>query len=85
MNEMQNLWSQNMEMWNKMTSTYMDSMYKAFEKTMEQSTSFQKQVTEATNTAVSAQFEAMLAGIKSLEQQVQALSDKVDQYMQAED
>jgi cytochrome c peroxidase len=79
-----NVLEQNVEMWEKMTTTYMDSMFKAMEKTMEQSAVFQKQLDQAVNTAVSAQFEATLSAIKAVERQVETLSSKVDQFLKEE-
>jgi uncharacterized protein YceH (UPF0502 family) len=71
-----------MEIWERMSASYMDTMTKAVEKTMEQSAALRKQVDKAVATAMSAQLEATLAAIKALEQQVQLLSAKVDQLLQ---
>jgi len=85
MSENWNLFEKNMEMWEKWTNTYMDTMSKAMEKTMEQSASFKKQMDKAVASAVSSQLEATLAGIRSLEKQIEALSGKVDELLQQED
>jgi hypothetical protein len=68
----------NMAMWEKLTGSYMDFMFKAMEKGMEQSAAIQKQIDKAVGMAVHAQSEATLAAIKTLEHQVEALSEKVD-------
>ncbi len=85
MSENWNLFEKNMEMWEKWTSTYMDTMYQTMEKAMEQSMAFKKQVDKAVATTVGTQFDAILAGIKTLENQVETLSGKVDELLQEED
>ena len=85
MGEERSFFEKNMEMWEKWTSTYMDTMYKAMDKTMEQSAAFRKQVDKAVSTAVGAQFDAMLSGIKALEKQVETLSAKMDELLQEDD
>jgi hypothetical protein len=85
MSENWGFFEKNMEMWEKWTSTYMDTMSKAMEKTMEQSASFKKQVDKAVATTVGAQLDASMAAIKSLEQQVEILSGKIDELLEQED
>ena len=85
MSENWNIFEKNMEMWEKWTSTYMDTMSKAMERTMEQSASFKKQMDKAAVTAVNTQLDAALAAIHSLEEQIEALSGKVDELLQQED
>jgi cbb3-type cytochrome oxidase cytochrome c subunit len=85
MSENWSFFEKNMEMWEKWTSTYMDTMSKAMEKTMEQSAAFKKQVDKAVATAVSAQLDATLAAIQSLEKQVQALSGKIDELLEQDE
>ena len=85
MSENWSFFEKNMEMWEKWTSTYMDTMSQAMEKTMEQSAAFKKQVDGAVATAVNTQLDATLAALKSLEQQVEALSGKIDELMEQED
>jgi hypothetical protein len=85
MSENWNILEKNMELWEKWTSTYMDTMSKAMERTMEQSASFQKQMDKAAATAVNTQLDAALAAIRSLEGQIEALSGKVDELLQQED
>jgi pyrroline-5-carboxylate reductase len=72
---------QSMEMWEKMASTYMNSMFKAMERTLEQSTTFQQQI----NNAVSAQLGATVAAIQAVERQVETLSTKVDELLQGQE
>jgi ubiquinone biosynthesis protein UbiJ len=75
----------NMEMWEKWTSTYMDTMSKAMDKTLEQSASFRKQVDKAVASTIGAQMDAALAGIQALERQVEMLSDKVDELLKEQE
>lgn len=75
-------WEQNIALWEKWTSSYTDTMFKAMEKAMEQSTAFREQINKAANAAVSTQFQATLTAIQALEKQVEALSAKVDQLVQ---
>ncbi len=82
MSEQMSFFEKNMEMWEKWTGTYMDTMYKAMEKTMEQSAEFRKQMDKAVATAVDAQLDTMLAGLKSLERQIEALSSKIDELIE---
>lgn len=76
---------QTMAMWERMSANYMDTMTKAVEKTMEQSTAFRKQVDKAVATALGAQLEATLAGLKALQNQIEQLSAKVDELLKRED
>ena len=85
MSESWSMFEKNIEMWEKWTSTYMDTMSKAMERTMEQSASFKKQMDKAVATAVNTQVEATLAAIKSLEKQVVDLSGKIDELIEKED
>ena len=52
MSEDKSFFEKNMEMWERWTSSYMDTMASAMEKTMEQSSALQKQVDKAVATAV---------------------------------
>lgn len=75
----EDFFAKNMEMWEKFTASYMDNMFKMVEKTMDQSQVFKDRVDEAVTEAVSKQLEATLAGLKAIQSQVEALSEKVDQ------
>ncbi|MGD2040206.1 MAG: hypothetical protein PVH11_05230 [Anaerolineae bacterium] len=85
MSEDKSFFEKNMEMWERWTSSYMDTMASAMEKTMEQSSALQKQVDKAVATAVGAQMDATLTAIRSLEKQVETLSGKIDEMLQQED
>jgi hypothetical protein len=75
---MEDLFKRNLEMWEKFTSSYMDTMFKTVEKTMEQSNVIKAQVDKAVAQTVSSQFDATLAALQALQRQVEALSAKVD-------
>lgn len=85
MSEEKSFFEKNMEMWERWTSSYMDTMATAMEKTMEQSTALRKQVDKAVATTVGTQMDATLTAIRSLEKQIEALSGKVDELLQHED
>ena len=72
---------QGMEMWQRMSASYMDTVTKAVEQTMEQSAGFRAQVDRAVGAAMSAQLEATLTAIRALEVQVQAMAAKVDELL----
>ncbi len=81
MSEDKSFFEKNMEMWERWTNSYMDTMAAAMEKTMEQSAALQKQVDRAVAVAVGGQMEAALAAIRSLETKVEMLSHKIDELL----
>jgi hypothetical protein len=85
MSEDKSFFEKNMEMWERWTSSYMDTMATAMEKTMEQSAALRKQVDKAVATAVGAQMDATLAAVRSLENQIEVLAGKIDELLQHED
>lgn len=85
MSEDKSFFEKNMQMWERWTNSYMDTMASAMEKTMEQSTALRKQVDKTVATAVGAQMDAMLIAIRSLEKQVETLSGKIDEILQQQD
>jgi hypothetical protein len=85
MSEEKSFFEKNMEMWERWTSSYMDTMAAAMEKTMEQSTALRKQVDKTVATAVGTQMDAMLAAIRSLEKQMETLSGKIDEMLKQQD
>jgi hypothetical protein len=82
MGEEKTILEQNIEMWEKMTGNYMDSMFKAMEKTMEQTSAFQKRLNETVSTAVNSQLDATMMAVKAMERQLATLSEKVDQLLE---
>ena len=85
MSEDKSFFEKNMEMWERWTSSYMDTMATAMEKTMEQSAALKKQVDKAVATAVSTQMDAMLASLRSLEKQMEVLSGKIDEMLKEQE
>jgi uncharacterized protein YceH (UPF0502 family) len=85
MSEDKTLFEKNVEMWERWTSSYMDTMARAMDKTMEQSATFRQQVEKAAAMAVDAQLDAMLAGLKALEKQVEMLSARIDELLKKQD
>jgi ubiquinone biosynthesis protein UbiJ len=85
MSEEKSFFDKSMEMWERWTGTYMDTMAKAMERTMDQSAAFRKQVDRAVAMAVETQVEATLTAIKALEKQVEALSGRIDELLKQKD
>jgi hypothetical protein len=81
MSEEKSFFEKNMEMWERWTSSYMDTMAAAMEKTMEQSEALRKQVDKSVATAVGTQMDATLAAIRALEKQVETLATRIDEML----
>jgi uncharacterized coiled-coil protein SlyX len=64
--------------------TMQDRVSQAVNKTLEGSQAVQEQVTKVVNTAVTAQLDVTLKAIKSLEHQVETLSEKVDEFIESQ-
>jgi len=77
-----NLWEQNIALWEKWTNQYTDTLFKAMEKTIDQTSSFRGQMDKAVNTAMNTQMEMTLTSIKALERQIETLSAKVDKLLE---
>jgi hypothetical protein len=75
------IWEQNIALWEKWTGAYTDTMFKAMERSLDQSSIVRSQIDKAVNTAVSTQVGMTLASIKALERQIESLSAKVDQLL----
>jgi ABC-type phosphate transport system auxiliary subunit len=82
MSEEKSFFEKNMDMWERWTSSYMDTMATAMEKTMEQSAALRKQVDKAVSTAVGVQMDATLTAVRALEKQVETLAGKIDEMLQ---
>jgi polyhydroxyalkanoate synthesis regulator phasin len=81
----EDFFKRNLEMWEQYTSTYMDTMFKAVEKTMQQSQAFKDQLDTAVSDTVSTQMDATMATLQALQRQVENLSEKVDKLMEKEE
>ena len=72
-------------MWEQFTQTYMDSMFKTAEKTMDQTKAFRDQMDKTVNEAVSAQMELMQSSLQTLQRQVEDINAKIDTLVNKED
>ena len=68
----------NMEMWEQFTQTYMDSMFKTAEKTMDQTKVFQEEMDKTINEAIATQMDLMQTSLQSIQRQVEDLNAKID-------
>lgn len=75
----------NMELWEKWTGAYMDTMFKAVDRTMQQSTSFQEHLNKAVSMAVHAQSAAMMTALQTMQGQLEQLTNKVDELLHADE
>ncbi|MGD8243744.1 MAG: hypothetical protein PVG25_08090 [Anaerolineae bacterium] len=82
MTDEKSILEKNIEMWEKMTGSYMDAMFKTVERTMEQSTAFREQMDKAVAKTFSAQFDAMLTAMNALQRQVEMLNDRIDEMLE---
>jgi len=72
----------NMEMWEKFTSSYMDTMFKTVDKTLEQSKTLREQVDKAVSSAMETQLDATMSAIETMQRQLEALSTKIDELLE---
>lgn len=72
----------NMEMWEKFTSSYMDSMFKTVDKTLEQSKAFKEQVDKAVSSAMKTQMDATMTALESMQRQLETVSAKIDELLE---
>ena len=75
----------NIEMWEKFTATYMDTMFNTVEKAMKQSQVLKDQVDKAVNETLSSQMEATMSMLQVMQRQLETLTEKIDQMMEAEE
>lgn len=71
----------NMEMWEQFTSSYMDTMFKTVEKTLDQSKVFKDAVDKSVASAMDSQVKATKTALASIEKQMEELSTKVDELL----
>jgi len=69
----------NMEMWEQFTSSYMDTMFKTVDKTLDQSKVFKDAVDKSVASAMEAQVDATKTALDSIEKQIGDLTSKVDE------
>jgi uncharacterized coiled-coil protein SlyX len=75
----------NVELWERWTGAYMDTMFKAMDKTMEQSNAFQEHVNKAVSVAFHAQSSAMMTMLETMQGQLEKLTNKVDELLHADE
>lgn len=75
----------NVELWERWTGAYMDTMFKAMDKTMEQSSAFQEHVNKAVSMAFHAQSSAMMTMLETMQNQLDQLTTKVDELLHADE
>ena len=68
----------NMEMWEQFTSSYMDTMFKTVEKTLDQSKVFKDAVDKSVSSAMETQLEATKSSLDAIQKQMEDLTSKVD-------
>ena len=68
----------NMEMWEQFTSSYMDTMFKTVEKTLDQSKVFKDAVDKSVSSAMETQLEATKSTLDAIQKQMEDLTTKVD-------
>jgi hypothetical protein len=72
----------NMEMWEQFTSSYMDTMFKTVEKTLDQSKVFKEAVDKSVASAMETQVEATKTTLDSIQKQMEDLTSKVDELIE---
>lgn len=72
----------NMEMWEQFTSSYMDTMFKTVEKTLDQSKVFKEAVDKSVASAMETQVEATKTTLESIQKQMTDLTSKVDELIE---
>lgn len=82
MSSQSNPFQKNVELWQQFSESYMKNTFAMFEKNLEQSKALQEQVQTAVNQAVDAQFEMVLTSLKTVEEQIGALSTAVNEAVQ---
>jgi len=72
----------NIELWEKFTTSYVDTMFNMVGKTMDQSQAFQDQMEKVVDQAVTQQMNATTATLEAVQKQIEALSAKMDQMLE---
>jgi len=80
----EDFFKQNVEMWEKFTTNYMDTMFKTVERTMDQSQAFKEKMDKTVQDTVSSQMQATLTALQALQRQMEVLTEKVDKMMERE-
>jgi creatinine amidohydrolase/Fe(II)-dependent formamide hydrolase-like protein len=85
MSEEKTLFDKNVELWERWTNSYMDTVSRAMDRAMEQSAAIQKQIEKTAAVALDAQLASAMAAIKALEKQVEMLSGRIDEILKKQE
>lgn len=72
----------NIELWEQFTTSYMDTMFRMVGKTMDQSQAFQDQMERVVDETVSKQMTATMTTLQAMQNQMETLSQKMDQLLE---
>lgn len=78
----EDFYKKNLEMWEKFTTSYMDTMFKTVEKTLEQSKVFKDRVDKAVASTMESQMDVTMSSLETLQRQLETLSAKVDELIE---
>jgi uncharacterized protein HemX len=78
----EDFYKKNLEMWEKFTTSYMDTMFKTVEKTLEQSKVFKDRVDKAVASAMETQMDVTMSSLEMLQRQLETLNAKVDELIE---
>jgi hypothetical protein len=78
----EDFYKKNLEMWEKFTTSYMDTMFKTVEKTLEQSKVFKDRVDKAVASAMESQMDVTMSSLEMLQRQLETLNAKVDELIE---
>ena len=84
MNNQENLYQQSLDFWQRYGETYTENMLSVFEKNLEQSKVFQDQLQGAVVEVIDSQFNLIISGLKSLENQTAKLTKSMDEILKTE-
>jgi hypothetical protein len=78
----EDFYKNNLEMWEKFTTSYMDTMFRTVEKTLEQSKVFKDRVDKAVASTMESQMDVTMSSLETLQRQLETLSAKVDELIE---
>jgi hypothetical protein len=78
-----NPFQKNAELWQQFANSYTENMFAMFEKSLDQSQAFQRQMQAAVSQVVNSQFELVMASLKALERQVADLAAQMSEMQNA--
>jgi hypothetical protein len=78
----EDFYKKNLEMWEKFTTSYMDTMFRTVEKTLEQSKVFKDRVDKAVASTMESQMDVTMSSLETLQRQLETLNAKVDELIE---